>query len=181
MPLVYVSQLKLWNLILASGSASRQLWLRKVFFFFLIMYLNYIWIHLRLKCANVLLITGVYGCNICTIYMWFQCTDEPNSYPFYDKVIRLFLEQLGKCAWRQTLGWKSNLSYFWLQVESGSWWQEHTELYQKKCLNDLDNHDGVVTHIEPDIWSAKSSGPEEALLWTKLMKVIEFQLSYFKS
>ena len=35
---------------------------------------------------------------------------------------------------------------------------------KKKCLNDLDNHDGVVTHIEPDIWSAKSSGPEEALL-----------------
>ena len=29
----------------------------------------------------------------------------------------------------------------------------------KKVLNDLDNHDGVVTHLEPDIWSVKSSGP----------------------
>ena len=29
-------------------------------------------------------------------------------------------------------------------------WQEYTELY-KKGLNDLDNHDGVVTHLEPDI------------------------------
>ena len=30
-------------------------------------------------------------------------------------------------------------------------WQEYTkELYQK-CLNDLDNHNGVVTHLEPDI------------------------------
>ena len=29
-------------------------------------------------------------------------------------------------------------------------WQEHTELY-KKCLNDPDNHNGVVTHLEPDI------------------------------
>ena len=29
-------------------------------------------------------------------------------------------------------------------------WQEHTELYQK-VLNDPDNHDGVVTHLEPDI------------------------------
>ena len=28
--------------------------------------------------------------------------------------------------------------------------QEYTELY-KKCLNDSDNHDGVVPHLEPDI------------------------------
>ena len=43
-------------------------------------------------------------------------------------------------------------------------WQEYTELY-KKDLNDLDNHDGVVTHLEPD----------------KLVEVMKFQLSYFKS
>ena len=29
-------------------------------------------------------------------------------------------------------------------------WQEYTELY-KKDLNDLDNHDDVVTHLKPDI------------------------------
>ena len=29
-------------------------------------------------------------------------------------------------------------------------WQEYTELY-KKGLNDWDNHDGVITHLEPDI------------------------------
>ena len=29
-------------------------------------------------------------------------------------------------------------------------WQEHTELY-KKDLHDQDNHDGVITHLEPDI------------------------------
>ena len=29
-------------------------------------------------------------------------------------------------------------------------WQEYTELY-KKGLNDSDNHDGVITHLEPDI------------------------------
>ena len=29
-------------------------------------------------------------------------------------------------------------------------WQEYTELY-KKGLNDPDNHDGVITHLEPDI------------------------------
>ena len=31
-------------------------------------------------------------------------------------------------------------------------WQEYTELY-KRYLNDPDNHNGVLTHIEPDIWS----------------------------
>ena len=29
-------------------------------------------------------------------------------------------------------------------------WQEYTELY-KKDLNDPHNHDGVITHLEPDI------------------------------
>ena len=30
-------------------------------------------------------------------------------------------------------------------------WQEHTELLYRKDLHDLDNHDGVITHLEPDI------------------------------
>ena len=29
-------------------------------------------------------------------------------------------------------------------------WQEYTELY-KKGLNDSDNHDGVITHLQPNI------------------------------
>ena len=29
-------------------------------------------------------------------------------------------------------------------------WQEYTEVYKEE-LNDLDNHDGVITHLEPDI------------------------------
>ena len=35
-------------------------------------------------------------------------------------------------------------------------WQEYTELY-KKDLHDPDNHDGVITHLEPDIleWEDK--------------------------
>ena len=39
-------------------------------------------------------------------------------------------------------------------------WQEYTEeeLY-KKDLRDPDNHDGVITHLEPDILDAKPSGP----------------------
>jgi len=29
----------------------------------------------------------------------------------------------------------------------------------QKDLNDLDTHNGVITHLEPDILDAKSSGP----------------------
>ena len=37
--------------------------------------------------------------------------------------------------------------------------QEYTEELCKKGLNDPDNHDGVVTHLELDIQSAMSTGP----------------------
>ena len=30
-------------------------------------------------------------------------------------------------------------------------WQEYTEGLNKKDPNDLDNHDGVITHLEPDM------------------------------
>ena len=30
-------------------------------------------------------------------------------------------------------------------------WQEYTEELHKKDLNDPDNHNGVITHLEPDI------------------------------
>ena len=30
-------------------------------------------------------------------------------------------------------------------------WQEYTEELYKKDLNDWDNHDGVIAHLEPDI------------------------------
>ena len=33
-------------------------------------------------------------------------------------------------------------------------WQEHRELH-KKHLNDPDNHDGLITHLEPDILECK--------------------------
>ena len=30
-------------------------------------------------------------------------------------------------------------------------WQEYTEELYKKDLHDPDNHDGLITHLEPDI------------------------------
>ena len=38
-------------------------------------------------------------------------------------------------------------------------WQEYTEELYKKELHDQDNHDGVITHLEPTSWNVKSSGP----------------------
>ena len=36
-------------------------------------------------------------------------------------------------------------------------WQEYTEELHKKDLHDPDNHNGVITHLEPDIleWEVK--------------------------
>ena len=34
-------------------------------------------------------------------------------------------------------------------------WQEYTEELYKKGLHDPDNHDGVITHLEPDILECK--------------------------
>ena len=34
-------------------------------------------------------------------------------------------------------------------------WQEYTEELYKKDLNDPDNHNGVITHLEPDILESK--------------------------
>ena len=60
-------------------------------------------------------------------------------------------------------------------------WQEYTVGLQKKDLHDTDNHDGVITDLEPDILECESSGPWKASLRTKLVEVMEFQWSYFKS
>ena len=38
-------------------------------------------------------------------------------------------------------------------------WQEYTEELYKKELHDPDNHDGVITYLEPASWNVKSSRP----------------------
>ena len=58
-------------------------------------------------------------------------------------------------------------------------WQEYTELY-KKDLHDPHNHNGVITHLEPDILECEVKWALESIS-TKLVDVMEFQLSYFKS
>ena len=56
--------------------------------------------------------------------------------------------------------------------------QEYTEELYKKDHHDPDNHDDVITLLEPDILECEVKW---ASLRTKLVEVMEFQLSYFKS
>ena len=51
----------------------------------------------------------------------------------------------------------------------------------KKGLNDPDNHDGVITNLEPDILECEVKGVLGSNTTNKAIEVIEFQLSYFKS
>ena len=38
-------------------------------------------------------------------------------------------------------------------------WQEYTEELYKKDLHDQDNHDGVITHLEPDTLECEVKRP----------------------
>ena len=59
-------------------------------------------------------------------------------------------------------------------------WQEYTEELYKKDLHDPGNQDGGVTHLEPGILECEVKWALGSIT-TKLVEVIEFQLSYFKS
>ena len=59
--------------------------------------------------------------------------------------------------------------------------QEYTEELYKKDLHNLDNHDGVITHLEPDILECEVRWASGNITRTKLVKVMEFQLRCFKS
>ena len=59
-------------------------------------------------------------------------------------------------------------------------WEEYTELCNKD-LHDPDNHDGVITHLEPDILEREVRWALGSITTTRLMEVMEFQLSYFTS
>ena len=60
--------------------------------------------------------------------------------------------------------------------------QEYTEELYKRDLHYPGNHDGVITHLEPDILECEIKWALlEASLRIKLVEVMEFQLSYFKS
>ena len=60
-------------------------------------------------------------------------------------------------------------------------WQEYTEELYKKDLHDPDNHDGVITRLEPDILECKVKWALGSTTTNKASGSDEFHLSYFKS
>ena len=61
------------------------------------------------------------------------------------------------------------------------WWQEYTEELHKKDLHDPDNHDGVITHLEPDILECEVKWALESITTNKASGGDRIPLSYFKS
>ena len=66
------------------------------------------------------------------------------------------------------------------EAEDNKKWQEYTEELYKKELHDPDNHDGVITDLEPDILECEVKWALESII-TNIVEVMEIQLSYFKS
>ena len=62
-------------------------------------------------------------------------------------------------------------------------WQKNTEELCKKDLHDPDNHDDVLTHLEPDILECEVKRDLESITMNKASgdDGMEFQLSSFKS
>ena len=60
-------------------------------------------------------------------------------------------------------------------------WQEYTDELYRKVLNDLDNHDGVVTHPKPGILEHEVKWVLGSITMNKASGGDGNQLSYFKS
>ena len=61
-------------------------------------------------------------------------------------------------------------------------WQEYTEELYKKDLHDPDHHNGVISHLEPDILECEVKWALGSItMLRKLVELMEFQLSYFES
>ena len=75
---------------------------------------------------------------------------------------------------------KNNMNLTEAQVTKMRW-QEYTEELYKKGLHDPDNHKAVITHLEPDIMECEVRWALGSITMNKLVEVMKFQLSYFKS
>ena len=60
-------------------------------------------------------------------------------------------------------------------------WQEYIEELYKRDHHDPDNHDGMITHLEPDILECEVKGALGSITMNNASGGDGFQLSYFKS
>ena len=59
-------------------------------------------------------------------------------------------------------------------------WQEHTEELYKKGFNDPDNHNGVVTHLQPDIPECEVKWALENITTNKVSEGYRIPAELFK-
>ena len=60
-------------------------------------------------------------------------------------------------------------------------WQEYSEELYKKDLHDPDNHDGLITHLEPDILEYEVKWALGSITTNKTSEGDGIPVSYFKS
>ena len=80
------------------------------------------------------------------------------------------------------MGTKDRNGMYWTKAEDiKKRWQPYREELSKKDLHDPDNHDGVITHLEPDILEWKVKWALGSITTNKASGGDGFQLRYFKS
>ena len=67
------------------------------------------------------------------------------------------------------------------EAENIKRWKEYTEEPYKKDFHDPDNHNGVITHLEPDIVEFKVTWALGSITMNKASQGDGIQLSYVKS
>ena len=85
-----------------------------------------------------------------------------------------FLEEISAAAAKLPSIGSHRIRHDWSDLAVGT-------LLYKKDLHDPDNHDGVITDLEPNILECEVKWALESITTNKASGVMEFQWSYFKS
>ena len=118
---------------------------------------------------------GTVRCQGMLSMRWYHCTQEIFSLVIIIILLDYIYLEPTMCQALYTYLYFYLFIYFWLHHPACiiliPWlWQEYTEELYKKDLHDPDNHDGVITQLEPDIlecevkWAIttnKASGGDE--------------------
>ena len=60
------------------------------------------------------------------------------------------------------------------------WWQQYTEVLHKRSLHDPDNHDGVITRLEPDILECEVKWALESITTNKASRGDRIPIELFQ-
>ena len=81
---------------------------------------------------------------------------------------------------RKKVGWIGRLEFTYIQSIKKRW-QVYTEELYKKGFNDPDKHNGVVTHLQPNIQECEVTWIPGSITTNKASEDDGIQMKYFKS